>query len=116
MEPFPGTVGISQLTGRKKLAEILVHCVGVRKRKANFFTLPMEKQINKHPTMALDFTYLLLCCISAAKRVMEDLYPKGLSKVLKDFSDTLKTYNCISQAPEKSSPKSMYVSTARLTL
>ena len=67
MEPFPETVGISQLTGRRKLAEILVHCVGVRERKANFFTLPMEEQINKHPTMALDFTYLLatllhLCC------------------------------------------------------
>ena len=67
--------------------------------------------------MALDFTYLLLCCVSAEKRVMEDLYPEGLSKVLKDFNDTLKTYNCVSQdlsqAPEKSSPKSMYVSTAR---
>ena len=47
---------------------------------------------------------------------MEDLYPEGLSKVLKDFNDTLKTYNRISQAPEKSSPQSMYVSTARLTL
>ena len=36
MEPFPGTVGISQLTGEGKLAEILVHFVGVRERKANF--------------------------------------------------------------------------------
>ena len=88
----------------------------LEKERPIFFTLPMEKQINKHPTMALDFTYLLLCCISAAKRVMEDLYPEDLSKVLKDFNDTLKTYNCISQAPEKSSPQSMYVSTARLTL
>ena len=73
----------------------------VLEKERPIFTLPMEKQISKRPTMALDFTYLLLCCISAEKRVMEDLYPKGLSKVLKDFNDILKTYKSNSRSLPK---------------
>ena len=33
MIPFPGTMGTSQLTGGRKLTEILVYCVGVSAKR-----------------------------------------------------------------------------------
>ena len=66
MIPFLGAWGTPQLTGGRKLIEILIHCVGVRGNQ--IFTLAMNQTMALHFTTA---TLLHLCC-----KIIEDLISK----------------------------------------